>query len=126
MTILAQAMRLCAKGHTEIWFMGDRSEPCPLCVALDEVGTATGRLAEFARDVIPVERERMERMTIEEDICGFCNQGGADKIPHPVRWPGESSAGTEYVHKACVDEECQRAHALLTDKQRSTFLRTLP
>lgn len=60
-----------------------------------------------------------------EDICGFCGLPGADKIPHPVRWPGEDSAGTEFVHAACEDEECKRAHALLSDEQRQRFLRTV-
>lgn len=60
-----------------------------------------------------------------EDICGFCGLPGADKIPHPVRWPGEESAGTPYVHAACEEEECRRAHAAFTDKQRASFLRSL-
>ena len=62
----------------------------------------------------------------EDDICGFCSQPGADKIPHPVRWPGEESAGTRYVHATCEDAECHRAHSLLTDKQRADFLRAMP
>lgn len=61
--------------------------------------------------------------TEPEDICGFCGKPGADKIPHPVRWPGEQNAGTEFVHSECENEECGRAHALLTDKQREGFLR---
>lgn len=61
----------------------------------------------------------------DEDICGFCNKSGADKIPHPVRWPGEESAGTEFVHAECENEECRRAHSLLSDKQRANFLRSL-
>ncbi len=61
----------------------------------------------------------------EEDICGFCGQANADKFPHPVRWPGEESAGTELVHATCESEECGRAHAMLSDEQRRTFLRTL-
>jgi len=44
-----------------------------------------------------------------EDICGFCGFPGADKIPHPVRWPGEEPAGTEYVHARCEQEETRRA-----------------
>ena len=60
-----------------------------------------------------------------EDICGFCGLPGADKFPHPVRWPGEKSAGTELVHAECENEECRRAHALLSDKQRANFLRAL-
>lgn len=67
----------------------------------------------------------MSELTQEEDICGFCQLPGADKVPHPVRWPGEESAGTEYVHAACENEECQRAHRLLSDEQRRKFLRCL-
>lgn len=59
------------------------------------------------------------------DICGFCGEPGADKIPHPIRWPGEESAGTEYVHSGCEDNECRRAHAALTDVERASFLQTL-
>lgn len=61
----------------------------------------------------------------DQDICGFCGLPGADKIPHPVRWPGEDSAGTELVHSDCENAECRRAHSLLTDKQRAGFLRTV-
>ncbi len=59
------------------------------------------------------------------DICGFCGKPGADKIPHPVRWPGEESAETDYVHAACEEEECRRAHAALSDEERRAFLGTL-
>lgn len=57
------------------------------------------------------------------DICGFCGKPDADKIPHPIRWPGEESAGTEYVHAECEQEECKRAHALLSDAQRREFIK---
>lgn len=60
-----------------------------------------------------------------EDICGFCGLPGADKIPHPVRWPGEESAGTEFVHATCENDECRRAHGQLNDRQRQSFLRTI-
>lgn len=60
-----------------------------------------------------------------EDICGFCGKPGADKFPHPVRWPGEESARTELVHAECEQAECGRAHAALSDRQRQDFLRTL-
>jgi len=60
-----------------------------------------------------------------EDICGFCGKPGADKIPHPVRWPGEESAGTRLVHSECEDEECMGAHSRLTDQQRISFLRSI-
>ena len=61
----------------------------------------------------------------EEDICGFCGLPGADKIPHPVTWPGEESAGTRLVHSECENEECRRAHAALSDKEREDFLKQL-
>lgn len=61
-------------------------------------------------------------MNESDDICGFCGQPGADKVPHPVRWPGEESAGTVYVHVECEDHECGRAHSLLSDAQRADFL----
>lgn len=64
-------------------------------------------------------------MNEEDDICGFCGLPGADKLPHPIRWPGEESAGTELVHAECEAEECGRAHAALTDSEREAFLRTL-
>jgi hypothetical protein len=60
-----------------------------------------------------------------EDICGFCGRPGADKIPHPVRWPGEDHPGSDYVHVACENNEWRRAHSMLTDKQRERFLRNL-
>lgn len=58
-------------------------------------------------------------------ICGFCNKGGADKIPHPIRWPGEESAGTEFVHKDCEDAECRRAHSMLSSEEIAAFLYSL-
>jgi hypothetical protein len=58
-----------------------------------------------------------------EDLCGLCGQPGADKVAHPVHWPGEQVPDGLYVHAACEAEECHRAHALLTDKQRADFLR---
>ena len=64
-------------------------------------------------------------MNKQDDICGFCGLPGADKIPHPVRWPGEESAGTEFVHRACEESECKRAHVLLSDQEREYFLRWL-
>ena len=67
----------------------------------------------------------MTETVVDEDICGFCGLPGADKIPHPVRWPGEESAGTPYVHAACENEECKRAHSLLSDDQRKRFLRSI-
>ncbi len=61
----------------------------------------------------------------DEDICGFCGLPGADKYPHPVRWPDEDSAGTKLVHAECEAEECARASALCQGKAREDFLRHL-
>ena len=61
-------------------------------------------------------------MVDDEDICGFCGKSGADKIPHPIRWPGEESAGTDLVHAECEEAECRRAHGELTDDERRRFL----
>lgn len=66
-----------------------------------------------------------ETLDEPEDICGFCGKPGADKIPHPVYWPGENSAGTEYVHAACENAECERAMNLLTKQQRNRFIEEL-
>ena len=63
--------------------------------------------------------------TSDADICGFCGLSGADKVPHPVRWPGEESAGTDYVHASCETEECRRAHAVLSNDERRRFLKTI-
>jgi hypothetical protein len=57
-----------------------------------------------------------------EDICGLCGQPGADKIPCPEHWPGERIPDSEFVHAECEDEECRRAHACLTPKQRKATL----
>ena len=62
---------------------------------------------------------------MNDDICGFCGLPGADKVPHPVRWPGEERAVTEFVHATCEDADCRRAHAALSDAQRLKFLSTL-
>jgi hypothetical protein len=64
-------------------------------------------------------------MSDHEDICGFCGEPGAGKMPHPVRWPGEESAGTELVHAECEQAECGRAHAALSPDEREAFLRTV-
>lgn len=61
----------------------------------------------------------------EPYICGFCGQPGADKIPHPIYWPAENSAGTAYVHAKCEDVECRRASDLCQGKEREEFLRNV-
>jgi hypothetical protein len=47
---------------------------------------------------------------MNDDICGFCGEAGADKIPHPIRWPGEQNPNSELVHAECETIECARAH----------------
>lgn len=69
--------------------------------------------------------EQTSAQTEEPNICGFCGLPGADKIPHSLRWPGEQSADTEFVHSVCEQAECSRARAALSDKQREIFLRSL-
>jgi len=65
----------------------------------------------------------VDAMTEDDDICGFCGKPGADKLPHPIRWPDEQSAGTPFVHAACEERECARASALCQGKARDEFLR---
>ena len=84
------------------------------------IPVAIGTMEQMWRDE---QMKKPENRAFNEDICGFCGKPGADKIPHPVRWPNEDSAGTEHVHAACEDVECRRAHSLLSDKERENFLR---
>ncbi len=67
----------------------------------------------------------MPEIDNEEDICGLCGLPGADKFAHPEHWPGEQIPDGPLVHAGCESEECRRAHAELTDKQREAFLRTI-
>lgn len=68
-------------------------------------------------------------MTDSEDICGLCGLPGADKIPHPIRWPGERRPENDLVHAECEEEECSRAHLefwnRVGDKGVREFLRNL-
>jgi hypothetical protein len=61
----------------------------------------------------------------EEDICGLCGEPGADKFAHPAHWPGERVPDGPLVHASCEADECARAHAALTERQRDEFLRGL-
>lgn len=60
-----------------------------------------------------------------DDICGLCGEPGADKVPHPIRWPGELIPVTPQVHRECEIDECERAHDALSDEQRLAFLRNI-
>lgn len=66
-------------------------------------------------------------MNNNEDICGLCGLPGADKIPHPIRWPGERCPDTDFVHAECEEEECSRAYQefwnKVGDKGIKEFLR---
>jgi hypothetical protein len=66
-----------------------------------------------------------EGIDMKEDICGLCGKPGADKIAHPILWPGERKSDTRFVHRSCEEAECARAHALLSDEQRNNFLGTI-
>ncbi len=61
----------------------------------------------------------------DEYICGLCGNPGADKIHHPVYWPGEQKPDGKLVHAECEDEECRRAYAALTPMQREAFLQLI-
>ncbi|MCA9340283.1 MAG: hypothetical protein KDA17_05195 [Candidatus Saccharibacteria bacterium] len=61
----------------------------------------------------------------DTDICGLCGEPGADKIPHPVYWPGERRPGSEFVHADCEDMACIEAWGLLSETEREMFLRTI-
>ncbi len=60
-----------------------------------------------------------------EDVCGLCGRPGANKIPHPIHWPGEAVSETGLVHADCEHGECGRAHAQLSDAERAAFLRAI-
>lgn len=66
------------------------------------------------------ERQAAEEM---EGKCGLCGGPGADKYHHPVHWPGEKIPDGPLVHAECEQEECRRAHAALSDREREEFLR---
>ena len=55
------------------------------------------------------EEEEADEDDDDVDICGFCGEPGADKIPHPILWPNERAAGTpprrDYELKEDPDED---------------------
>lgn len=64
-------------------------------------------------------------MSPEEDICGLCGKPGADKIPHPIHWPGEHISANPFVHSECEAEAALAAMEAMTDEQRERFLDSL-
>lgn len=70
-------------------------------------------------------RDKGEEMKEQKDICGLCGKDGADKYAAPIHWPGEEVPDSELVHAECEANECQRAHSVLSDAQRSNFLKTI-
>lgn len=61
----------------------------------------------------------------DDDVCGLCGELGANKIPHPVFWPGEARPDTPFVHAECEAAECAKAHAGLSLEQIRAFLESL-
>lgn len=63
---------------------------------------------------------------IDDDVCGYCNQTGADKMAlwtgGGIYWPGEFRPDTMVVHAECENAETARAHAALTPKQRQAVI----
>ena len=64
-----------------------------------------------------------------DDVWGLCGEPGADKMAKWTGggkyWPGECASETEMVHSECEAEECRRAHSLLSQKERDSFLRSI-
>ncbi len=60
-----------------------------------------------------------------DDVCGLCGLPGADKITHPVYWPGERIPANRLVHAECEHLESYRAMKALTEGERWAFLREL-
>jgi len=73
----------------------------------------------------PLSIEEVYEPVPNDDICGLCGEPGADKMAHPMHWPGEQIPDGPLVHSECEAEECRRAHAELTPAQREAFLRTI-
>lgn len=61
----------------------------------------------------------------DEDICGLCGEPGADKMHHPMHWPGERIPETKYVHRSCEEEECRRAFGKLTPEEVDRCLKAI-
>ena len=62
-------------------------------------------------------------MSDTDDLCFLCDQPGADKIPHPVNWPGERAVPPgRFVHQHCEQAETDRAFHALDEQARNNFL----
>ena len=58
-----------------------------------------------------------------DELCFLCGQPGADKIPHPINWPGEQVAPFGgFVHQHCEQAETERAFNELDAQTRNRFL----
>lgn len=73
----------------------------------------------------PLCLEALKEDEDNEDICGLCGEPGADKFAHPCHWPGEQHPDGELVHRECEEEECKRAHTVLSPEQRKAYLMTI-
>jgi hypothetical protein len=76
-------------------------------------------------NVIDLWKIASKNAVMDDEICGLCGKPGADKIPHPVRWPNERHPFSEYVHAECEDEAAAEACVALTPRERADFLATL-
>lgn len=52
------------------------------------------------------------------DVCGFCGEGGAEKIPAPLQYRDQMDAETSYVHQECEREEEERCAQIEWDRRR--------
>lgn len=60
------------------------------------------------------------------DVCGFCGEGGADKIPAPLQYEGQMDAETSYVHQECEQEEETRCAKIEWEQSARTVRGTYP
>ena len=97
------------------------------CLHRGDAFNVSGSLSNLPRSVLELvaEKEGGDKMSEGDDICGLCGEPGADKFKHPIHWPGEWIPDGKFVHAECEQAECKRAHAVLSDKERIDFLRTI-
>lgn len=68
---------------------------------------------------------KRHREAHQDSVCGLCGQPGANKVPHPIRWPGEAIPATAFVHAECEQKECERARSQMTEQQARDFLKSI-